>query len=59
MPVRIPEPEDLPACVAVLLASATDSAVAHGLQPVLDVVVGSRPAIAVYEQAGLPSPRRG
>ena len=35
-----------------LLDSATESAATHGLQPVLDVVAGSRPAIALYEQAG-------
>jgi hypothetical protein len=93
--VRIREPGDLPACVAVLRrvhqisgypsrwpedpggwitpaawwppgspsttarspatppsSAATDSAAAHGLQPVLDVVADSRPAIALYEQAG-------
>ena len=35
-----------------LLETATDTAVAHGLQPVLDVVAGNRPAIAPYERAG-------
>lgn len=35
-----------------LLETATDSAIAHGLRPVLDVVADSRPAIALYEQAG-------
>ena len=35
-----------------LLEAAADSAVAHGLQPVLDVVADARPAIAPYEQAG-------
>ncbi len=35
-----------------LLETATDTAVAHGLQPVLDVVGGNRPAIAPYERAG-------
>ena len=35
-----------------LLEAAADSAVAHGLQPVLDVVADARPAIALYEQAG-------
>jgi GNAT superfamily N-acetyltransferase len=35
-----------------LLDTAADVAVAHGLLPVLDVVADSRPAIALYEQAG-------
>jgi GNAT superfamily N-acetyltransferase len=35
-----------------LLEAATDSAVAHHLRPVLDVVADARPAIALYEQAG-------
>ena len=35
-----------------LLQTATDRAVAHGLQPVLDVVADSRPAIALYKRAG-------
>ena len=35
-----------------LLDAATATAVARGLQPVLDVVADSRPAIALYEQAG-------
>ena len=35
-----------------LLEAATDSALAHGLQPVLDVVAEGRPAIALYERAG-------
>jgi GNAT superfamily N-acetyltransferase len=35
-----------------LLEAATDSAVAHDLRPVLDVVADARPAIALYEQAG-------
>jgi len=35
-----------------LLEAATDSAAAHGLQPVLEVVADSLPAIALYERAG-------
>ena len=35
-----------------LLETATDNALAHGLQPVLDVVADSHPAIALYERAG-------
>jgi GNAT superfamily N-acetyltransferase len=35
-----------------LLEAATDSAVAHGLQPVLDVVTKGRPAIVLSEPAG-------
>ena len=35
-----------------LLETATNCAVAHGLRPVLDVVADSRPAVALYEQAG-------
>ena len=35
-----------------LLDTAADAAVVHGLLPVLDVVADSRPAIALYEQAG-------
>ena len=36
----------------VLLETATDCALAHGLRPVLDVVADSRPAIALYERVG-------
>ena len=35
-----------------LLEAATDRAAAHGLQPVLEVVADSHPAIALYDRSG-------